>query len=71
MTAIFGIGIGRFKRRFDISLVSKYLTRADAQIMGFAYHERVEDAIRSALEKHGAEAKIAILTHGAITLPLL
>ncbi len=71
MTAIFGIGIGRFKRRFQISLVSQGLTQSDAEIMGFAYHETLEGAIAEALSKHGQTAKITILTHGAITLPTL
>ena len=71
MMAIFAICIGRFKRHFDISLVSEGLTRRDADIMGFAYHDTVEQAIRRALHKHGNEAKMAILTHGGITLPLL
>ncbi|MGB0385648.1 MAG: hypothetical protein ACPGWR_12575, partial [Ardenticatenaceae bacterium] len=70
MTAIFGICIGRFKRRFDFSLVSQGLTPTDADLMGFAYYHTVEQAIRRALHKHGNDAKIAILTHGGITVPI-
>jgi nickel-dependent lactate racemase len=71
MTAIFGIVLGRIRRRFDIALISAGLTPTDAAMMGFAYHETVEQALHHALLKHSPEAKVAILTHGGITFPIV
>ncbi|MEM7344654.1 MAG: hypothetical protein AAF485_10450, partial [Chloroflexota bacterium] len=71
MTAIFGIGVGRFKRRFDMGLVSEGFNQTDADVMGFAYYDSVEQALSHAFAKHGQQAKVAVMTHGGITLPLL
>ncbi len=72
VSAIFAIGIGRFKRRFDMALVSSGLTKADADIMGLGYYDSVEAAVTSAGTAKSDDAPyIGVLTHGGMTLPLL
>ncbi len=72
MTAIFGIVLGRLKRRFGVALISNGLTRTDAEMMGFRYEPSVESAIAAAIDSDGARQHgIGVLTHGGITLPLL
>jgi len=53
-----------------ISLVSYGLTKADADMMKFAYFESLETAVQSAHEETGG-SDIAILTHGGISWPYL
>ena len=71
MTAIFAIGIGRFKKRFNICLVSNGLTAVDAAEMGFTYYEHLENALNEAYKKHPQPNSVAILTHAGVSFPWL
>ena len=65
------ICIGRMKGRINFALVSSGLTQQDADTMGFAYYETVEDAIAGELKGPDKSNTIGVLTHGGVTLPLL
>ncbi|MEM7332509.1 MAG: nickel-dependent lactate racemase [Chloroflexota bacterium] len=71
MTAIFAICIGRFKKRFEICLVSNGLTAVDAAEMGFTYFETVEQALAYAYQKHPQPQGTAVLTHAGVSFPYL
>jgi nickel-dependent lactate racemase len=57
------ICIGRMKRRIKFALVSSGLKQQDADTMGFAYYETVEEAIASELKGPDKNNAIGVLTH--------
>ncbi len=71
MTAIFAICIGRFKKRFEICLVSNGLTAVDSAEMGFTYFETVAEALQYAHRKHPELQSTAVLTHAGVSFPYL
>jgi hypothetical protein len=59
------------KSRIRFGLVSPGLSRADADCMGFAYYESVEEAIERELGRLRGDALIGVLTHAGLTVPLV
>lgn len=60
----------RMKQRIKIGLVSSGLTRKDAEKMGFAYYDSVEEGIKKELEGK-KDKKIGVLTNGGVIIPLI
>jgi nickel-dependent lactate racemase len=65
------IPIARMKRRIRLALVSPTLEQAIAQRMGVAYYDSVEEAIDGELAHQDGSGRVAVLTHGGYTLPLV
>lgn len=61
----------RMRERVDIALISEGIGREDTLALGFAYHKTVEEALQAALDKHGQDASVIVLTHAPDMLPLL
>ena len=66
-----GIRVSRIKQRINIGLVSPGLSWADAARMGIAYYDSVEQAISAEIDVSQDDAKVAVLTHGGFTIPVL
>jgi lactate racemase len=61
----------RIRERADVSLVSGGISDTDARALAFTPFESVEDALAAALNKHGKDATINVLTHAPDLLPIL
>ncbi len=61
----------RIRERADVSLVSGGIPDADARALAFTPFGSVDDALAAALEKHGEDATINVLTHAPDLLPML
>jgi nickel-dependent lactate racemase len=65
------VPLSRMRQRVHLALVSSGLTPDVADRMGAAFYATVEEALDAALERHGPDAAVGVLTHGGVTLPLL
>ncbi|HEY0378971.1 MAG TPA: nickel-dependent lactate racemase [Pyrinomonadaceae bacterium] len=57
--------------RTDCIMVSPGFKRAEAERLGFRYATMAQEALEMAFERHGREAKIAVLQRGGHILPLI
>ena len=71
ISAIVATLVGRRRSQFNYTLVSSGITAADAEQMGFSYFETLNIALDQALNRHGREAKVGVLTQGSVTFPML
>ena len=55
----------------DVTIVSEGITPADCKAMGFAHTNSIDDALGTALEKQGPDAKILLLPYGPKVVPVL
>ena len=60
----------KVRQRATIALVSAGISKPEAAALGFSPYDSLEDALRAAFQKHGAEAGVSVLTHAPDTLPL-
>ncbi len=60
----------KVRERAGVSLVSDGITPEETRALGFTPYATVDAALSAALEKHGPDAKILVLTHAPDTLPL-
>lgn len=63
--------LGHIKKRAKVLVVSPGLRQEDVHAMGFVAFDAVEDALEAALAEYGSETEIAVITHGAETVPVL
>jgi nickel-dependent lactate racemase len=63
--------LGRMKRRIRLGVVSDGLGADVARQMGVRYFETAEAAVSAVLSEEDRQAKIAVVTHGGVTLPRL
>ncbi len=61
----------KVRERARVFMVSDGITPEESRALGFSLYATVETALSAALEWHGAEAKITVLTHAPDTLPLM
>lgn len=71
ISAIMATMIGRFLHTYRFALVSEGLTDQDAAQMGFDYFSSLNNALKAALEHHGSDASVGIMTQGSVTFPML
>jgi nickel-dependent lactate racemase len=57
--------------RTDCILISPGVTRDDTQRLGFRYAATPQEALKTAFERQGNAAKVAVLRHGGRILPLI
>ena len=57
--------------RIDCILVSPGVKQADAEKLGFRHASNTTDALKMAIAKQGASAKVAVLRHGGHILPII
>ena len=70
VAASLAIAIAKVRDRAQVSLVSEGITAAEAQGLGFTPFSSVEEALEAALQRHGTDAQVSVLTHSPDTLPL-
>jgi hypothetical protein len=63
--------ISRMKSRIRFGLVSPGLSWADADRLGFAYFESVEEGIAAELDRSVGATAVGVLTHAGLTVPLI
>jgi lactate racemase len=61
----------KIRQRANISLVSDGISNEETRALGFRPFADVEQAVEAALLRHGAQAKIIVMTHAPDTLPIL
>lgn len=61
----------KVRRSARVSMVSQGISAEAARALGFQPFDSVEDALAEALQRHGADARINVLTHAPDSLPLL
>jgi nickel-dependent lactate racemase len=61
----------RVRQNAAVNLVSGGIQPEEARALGFSPFGSVEEALASALRRHGPEARISVLTHAPDSLPLL
>ena len=59
------------RRHAHVAIVSGGISPEVARAVGFEPHATLDEALRSALERHGPDATISVLPHAPDTLPLL
>jgi nickel-dependent lactate racemase len=63
------VAMAKMRKRFDVSIVSGGLSAGEVERMGYQYFLSIEEAVQTALKKHGDRAQIAVLPYGISTLP--
>jgi nickel-dependent lactate racemase len=61
----------KMRERERISIVSDGISRESARSLGFEPFQSLDEALASALELHGREATVTVMTHAPELLPLL
>lgn len=57
-------------RKFNTILVTDGVSKNNAKAMGFDYTNSIEEALEKAFAKHGKDARISVLTHGSVMVPI-
>ena len=60
----------KVRQHARVSLVSGGITPEDAYALGFSPFDTVDAALADAFQRHGADARITVLTHAPDTLPV-
>ncbi len=69
-----GVQFGRLRERVKLALVSSGLSQADAEVMGLAYFNSVEEAVAAAVVQLPAAERpgsVAVLPQGGVVLPIV
>jgi nickel-dependent lactate racemase len=61
----------KMRQRASISLVSDGISAEETRALGFTPFAGLEEALKAALQRHGSEAKVSVLTHAPDMLPIL
>lgn len=61
----------KMRQRAEISLVSDGISTDEAHALRFSPFASIEDALAAALDRHGPDATVTVLTHAPEMLPLL
>ncbi len=64
------MAIGAVRDRVKVVVVSDGLKEEEMRGLGFQYAPDLEEALKAALARHGAGAKVGVLTHGGDVAPL-
>lgn len=64
------MAIGAVRDRVKVVIVSDGLKEEEARRLGFQYAPDLQEALKAALARHGAGAKVGVLTHGGDVAPL-
>jgi len=64
------MAIGAVRERVKVVIVSDGLKEEEARRLGFQYAPDLQEALKAALTRHGAGAKVGVLTHGGDVAPL-
>jgi nickel-dependent lactate racemase len=67
--AAIAVLFGRMKRRVRMAMVTPGLSRRVVERMGFDYYFSVEEAVSAGLADAGTAGRLAVLSHGGVTLP--
>jgi nickel-dependent lactate racemase len=59
------LALDQTRRRIDVTLVSDGISHAEAARIGLAATPDFDAALTAALARHGAQARIGVVTHGA------
>jgi nickel-dependent lactate racemase len=71
VAAALAIAWAQVKERENVSLVSQGIKVEDAKKLGFTPFSDVQSALNAALERHGKNARITVLTHAPDMLPVI
>lgn len=71
VAAALAMAWGMVRSRARASLVSDGIAPEEARALGFLPFGSVEEALEEALQHHGSEAKVTVLTHAPDTLPVI
>ncbi len=63
------IAVGAVRERVKVVIVSDGLKEEEARRLGFQYAPHLQEALKAALARHGAGAKVGVLTHGGDVAP--
>jgi len=61
----------KMRERASISLVSDGISERESQALGFIKFASVDDALAAALQRHGPDARVTVMTHAPEMLPIL
>ncbi len=61
----------KMRERAAISLVSDGISAQESAALGFSKHSSIDDALASALQQHGQDATVTVMTHAPEMLPIL
>lgn len=64
------MAIGAVRERVKVVIVSDGLKEEEARRLGFQYAPDLQEALKVAFTRHGAGAKVGVLTHGGDVAPL-
>ena len=71
VAAALAIAWAQVKERETVYIVSSGIQSGDAKKLGFTPFESLQAALDSALEKHGKNARVTVLTHAPDMLPII
>jgi len=63
------MAMGAIRERVDVVIVSDGMKEWEARRLGFGYAHHVQEALEEAFARHGAEARVGVLTHGGDVAP--
>jgi nickel-dependent lactate racemase len=61
--------VGLVTQRVHVVVVSDGLSKADAEGLGFGHADDLQRAVDEAVEIHGPDSKLSVLTHGGDIFP--
>lgn len=64
------MAMGAIRERVKVVIVSEGLKEEEARRLGFQCASHLQEALKAALSRHGAGARVGVLTHGADVAPL-
>jgi nickel-dependent lactate racemase len=71
VAAALAIAWAQVKERETVYLVSNGITPEDARKLGFVPFASIQEALKTALAKHGENATVTVLTHAPDMLPII
>ncbi|HWR06559.1 MAG TPA: nickel-dependent lactate racemase [Sporomusa sp.] len=71
VAAALAIAWAQVKEREAVFIVSDGIVSADAKRLGFTPFATVQNALAAALDKHGKDARVTVLTHAPDMLPII
>lgn len=64
------MAIGAVRERVKVVIVSEDLKEEEVRRLGFQHAPHLQEALKAALSRHGARARVGVLTHGGDVAPL-
>ncbi|MCK5612829.1 nickel-dependent lactate racemase [Candidatus Pacearchaeota archaeon] len=65
------LNVAHVREKHPIYMVSDGISSRDAEKIGFQKFKNIMEAVESAINHHGPESKINVLTHGGETYPIM